>query len=158
MTNKILLCLLLFFLFVACKKEQHTPVTYNVAGQWTLFSYQTNFGGGINASAIQYPCLANNITIFYNDSTSVVNYTGGGACFVTALQGPGGQPIGSPGQAPISSTWKLKGNILYITYPGDPKSIPGMLSINNGKLMVTFRDTLVSGVNTYYITTVDVKQ
>jgi hypothetical protein len=160
MMKKISLCLLLVFLFIACKKE-HKPATtvkYDVSGTWALTSYQTNFAGGLNVSAVQYPCLSNNITIFYNDSTALVNYTGNDTCYVTPVHTAGSHVIGFPGLAPINSTWKLRGNMLYITYPGNPKSIPGTLTSVNGKLTITFRDTVASGGNNYYINTVDVKQ
>ncbi|HEY8783113.1 MAG TPA: hypothetical protein VIM16_15920 [Mucilaginibacter sp.] len=159
MTKRILLCLLAFFLFVTCKKEKKpAAVTYSVIGNWTLYSYQTNFGIGVNASVTQYPCMAYNTFTFYNDHTSSENYSGIDTCFITATHAQGAQYYGLPGLSSIPSTWSQTRNNLLLTYPGNPKSIPGAVSSINGKLQITFKDTITSGANTYYITAVEVKQ
>lgn len=151
--------ILVFLLFFACKKDKK-PVTYDVTGNWTLSSYQTNFGIGVNASVTQYPCMAGNILTFYKDSTSAEFYTGNDSCFITPthLKSAGAQIYGLPGVTQTSATWSLNGNILKLTYLSNHKTITGTLGTVNNKLQLTFKDTETSGGNTYFINTVEVKQ
>jgi len=156
--KRILLCLPLCLLLVTCKKGNKVTVSYNIIGNWTLYSYQTNFGIGVNASVTQYPCMAYNSFTFFNDNTSSQYYSGIDTCYITATHAAGAQYYGLPGLLSIKSTWSQRGNIVYLKYPDNPKSIVGVVNNINGKLQVTFKDTVVSGANAYYITTVENKQ
>jgi len=158
MTNRLLF-ILVFVLFIGCKKDKK-QVSYDVIGNWTLSSYQTNFGIGVNASAAQYPCMTGNVLTFYKDNTSAEFYTGNDSCFVTPthLRSGGAQVYGLPSVSQTNSTWSLSGNILRLTYLSNQKTITGTLSTINNKLQLTFKDTETSGGDTYFINTVEVKQ
>ena len=162
MIKRLLPCLLVSLLLVACKKDKKTvtPVTYSVIGNWTLYSYQTNFGIGVNATVTQYPCMGYNTLTFYTDSTSSQNYSGIDTCFITPthIKADGAQNYGIPGLLPLASTWHQKGNTIYMTYPGNPQKVPGVINSANGKLQITFKDTITSGANTYYITSVEIQE
>lgn len=158
MTKRLALISVLV-LFIGCKKDKK-PVVYDVIGNWTLFSYKTNFGIGVNASVPQYPCMASNVLTFYKDSTSAEFYTGNDSCFVTPthLKSAGAQVYGLPSVTQTLSTWSLNGNILRLTYINTPKTITGTLAMVDNKLQLTFKDNETSGGNTYFINTVEVKQ
>jgi hypothetical protein len=156
---KIISFILIFLLFIACKKDKK-PGVYDVIGSWSLSSYQTNFGIGVNATVTQYPCMAGNILTFYKDSSSTEFYTRNDSCFVTPthLKSAGAQLYGLPGVTQTSSTWSLKGNILSLTYLSNHKTITGTLTTVNNKLQLSFKDVETSGGNTYFINTTEVKQ
>jgi len=150
--------LLIVFLFVTCKKDKkpaQTVTAAQIVGSYTLALYQTNFGSGVNASISQYPCMMYNTMTFYNDLTSKEVFLGSDTCFITSTHS---QWSGTPQLDPQPSTWSLKGNTVYLTYPGNPHHIPGQVATVNNKLQITFRDTVPSGSNVYYITSVEVKQ
>jgi hypothetical protein len=162
MKTNLLPGLLILLLFAACKKDKKpVPVIYSVSGYtFTLSSYQTNYGIGVNASVNQYPCMAYNTLTFYRDSTSSSSYYGLDSCFITPthLQSAGAQVYGLPGTLPLSSTWSQKGNNVYVLYPGNPKSVPGVVSNINGSLQILFKDTVQSDGKTYYINSLEVQQ
>jgi hypothetical protein len=162
MKRKLLPGLLVLLLFAACKKDKKAaPAIYSVSGDtFTLASYQTNFGIGVNATVNQYPCMAYNTLIFYRDSTSSSNYYGLDSCFITPthLQAAGAQVYGLPGTLPLASTWSQKGNNIYVLYPGNSKAVPGVVSNVSGKLQIAFKDTVQSGGKTYYINSLEVQQ
>jgi hypothetical protein len=157
MTKRILFCLLFFLLFIACKKD-NKPVAYNVTGYWSLYSYKHNFGNGLNVSVTQYPCMAANILTFNADGTASLDYAGTDTCFVTAthIKTMGAEIFGYPRQGSTEYNWSLNGNVLHLTPPGGT-SIYGVISSINLKLFLTLKDTVKSGANTYYVTTVLVK-
>jgi hypothetical protein len=68
----------------------------------------------------------------------------------------GAEIFGYPRQGPTGYNWSLKGNILHLTSSGST-SIYGVISSINLKLLLTLKDTVKSGANTYYVTTVLVK-
>ncbi len=153
--------MLLAVLCLSCKKEHKSfpaPV-YNVIGSWALSSYQTNFGGGVNATVAQYPCMAYNTLQFFDDSTSTQYYTGIDTCFITPshLKADGAQTYGLPGIGQLNSKWTLKGNILHLTYTSNNQTLTGVITTVNKQLQLTFKDTVTSGANTYYITSVEVQ-
>jgi len=63
MLKRVIISFVVLFVLTNCKKHSQ-PVTYDVIGNWSLSSYQTNFGIGVNASVTQYPCMAGNILTF----------------------------------------------------------------------------------------------
>jgi len=164
MKIRILTALLLLFLFTTCKKEKKTTTTSitasDIVGNWTLTSYYTNFGQGVNATISQYPCMQYNISTYNSDFTSVDTFLGSDTCFITQshLRADGAQWSGTPQTDPKPSTWSLSGNILYLTYKGNPHHIPGQIARVNNKLQITFKDTVPSGSHIYYITSTEVKQ
>jgi len=162
MKTKLLPGLLVLLLFAACKKDKKpAPVIYSVSGYvFTLSSYQTNYGIGVNASVNQYPCMAYNTLTFYRDSTSSSSYDGLDSCFITPtrLQSAGAHVYGLPGTLPLPSTWSQKGNNVYVLYPGNSKPVPGIVSNVNGSLQINFKDTVQSGGKTYYINSLEVQQ
>jgi hypothetical protein len=161
MKTKLLAGLLLLLSFAACKKDKKpAPVIYSVVGTFTLASYQTNFGVGVNATVAQYPCIAYNIQTFYRDSTSSSGYDGIDSCFVTPthLQSAGAQVFGLPGAIPLLGTWRQKGNNIYLTYQGNSQPLAGVVSNVNGRLQILFKDTVQSGGKTYYINSLEVQQ
>ena|ERR1700753_1231348 len=161
MKTKLLAVLFAALMLGACKKDKKSaPVIYSVIGTFTLVSYQTNFGIGVNATASQYPCMAYNTLTFYRDSTSSSTYYGLDTCFITPtrLKSAGAQDYGLPGTFPIPSTWYQKGNNVYVLYPNNSKPVPGVVTSVNGHLQIDFKDTVISNGNTYYIHSVEVKQ
>lgn len=161
MKTKFRYGLLLLLSFAACKKDKKpAPVIYSVVGNFTLASYQTNFGIGANATVGQYECLAYNILTFYRDSTSSSSYDGLDSCFITAthLRSAGAQVVGVPGTLPLLSTWHQQGNIIYLLHPGNPKPTPGVVSNVNGRLQIAFKDTEQSGGKTYITNSLEVQQ
>ena len=160
MTKRVLLCLPLFILFIACKKGNKPAPTYNynITGNWTLYSYATNYGGGVNASVAQYPCMAYNVLTFYTDSTSSQSYSGIDTCFITPSHTTGAQYFGLPGLVPSSFKWSLRGSVVYLIYADSKLNVHGTISNVSNKLQLTIKDTVKSGTNTYYITSVEVKQ
>lgn len=162
--NSLLIAPLLLVL-VACKKEKTTTAPNlltgaNISGTWSLSSYQTNFGIGVNASVSQYPCMMYNTLTFYNDSTASQFYSGIDTCFVTPTHSltNGAQDFGLPGLNAQAATWSLKGNVMLVTYPGQTSQIYGTISSVNNQLQLTLRDTSVTNGKTYYIASVLVKQ
>ncbi len=161
MKVKLLAGISILLLFATCKKDKKAaPVVYSVIGNFTLASYQTNFGIGVDATVSQYECMAYNVLTFYRDSTSASSYNGLDSCFITPthLQSAGAQIYGIPGTLPLASTWHQKGNNIYVLYPGNGKPVPGVVSNVNGKLQIAFKDTVQSGANTYYINSLEVQQ
>jgi len=162
MMKRLLPCLLLSLLLLTCKKKKEPvpAVNYNIVGIWSLHSYQNNFGKGANATVTQYPCLGYNTLIFYNDSTASQIYTGIDTCFITPthVQANGAQDYGLPGLLPLPSKWSQKGNIVKLIYQNTSLNVSGVISGTPGKLQITFKDTVVSGGNTYYITSVEVQE
>jgi hypothetical protein len=162
MKTKLLPGLLLLLALAGCKKDKKpAPVIYSVSGYtFTLSSYQTNFGIGVNATVNQYPCMAYNTLTFYRDSTSSSNYSGLDSCFITPthLQSAGAQVYGIAGTFPLASTWSQKGNNIYVLYQGNSKPASGVVSSVNGKLQIAFKDTVPSGGKAYFINSVEVQQ
>ena len=161
MKTRLLAGLLLLLSFAACKKDKKpAPVIYSVIGTFTLSSYQTNFGIGVNATVSQYECMAYNTLTFYRDSTSSSSYDGLDSCFITPthLKSAGAQVYGLPGTQPLPSTWHQSGNNIYVTYQGNPQPVPGVVSSVNGRLQIAFKDTVQSGGKTYYINSLEVQQ
>jgi len=162
MKTKLLPGLLILLAIAACKKDKKpAPVIYSVGGYtFTLSSYQTNFGIGVNASVNQYPCMAYNTLTFYRDSTSSSGYYGLDSCFITPthLQSAGAQVYGLPGTLPLASTWRQSGNNIYVTYQGNSQPVPGVVSNVNGSLQILFKDTVQSGGKTYNINSLEVQQ
>lgn len=161
MKTKLLAVLCAALIWGGCKKEKKSaPVIYSVIGTWTLASYQTNYGIGVNANVSQYPCMAYNTLTFYRDSTSSSNYDGLDTCFITPTHSfaSGAQDYGIPGTFALGSTWHQSGNNVYVLYPGNTKAVPGVVSSINGQLQINFKDTVVSNGKTYYINSVEVQQ
>jgi hypothetical protein len=155
---KNLFLLLIIILFTTCKKDkQITPVTYDVTGKWTLYSYQTQIFGGLDVTADQYPCIAENVLTLNADFTSGLAYTGSDPCYVTPL-GRLGTTIGTPGQPITASTWSLSGNTLYFVFPTTKGSDHGVIASVAGKLHLTTVDTIVYNSNRYTVTSVAIKQ
>ena len=158
MKGKLLAGIIILLLFATCKKDKKAaPVVYSVIGNFTLASYQTNFGIGVDATVSQYECMAYNVLTFYRDSTSASSYNGLDSCFITPKTA-GAQVYGIPGTLPLASTWHQKGNNIYVLYPGNSKPVPGVVSNVNGKLQIAFKDTVPSGGKTYYINSLEVQQ
>ncbi len=82
----------------------------------------------------------------------VLNYTGIDTCNVTQAGGPK-TTYGTPGQAPIASTWSLIGNTVYLKYPATNTSDHGVITNVNGKLYLTFTDTLADKSVTISVST-----
>lgn len=160
MKKNLLPGLFVLLLFTACKKDKKSPPVYSVIGTFSLVSYQTNYGIGVNASVSQYPCMAYNTLTFYRDSTSSSNYDGLDSCFITPthLKSSGAQVYGIAGTLPLQSTWHQQGNNIYVTYSGNNQPVPGVVSNVNGRLQILFKDTVQSGGKTYYITSLEVQQ
>lgn len=161
MKRKLLAGIVILLLFTACKKDKKpAPVIYSVIGNFTLASYQTNFGIGADASVPQCECLAYNVLTFYRDSTSSASYYGLDSCYVTAthLRSAGAFAVGIPGSLPLPSTWRQQGNTIYLLHPGNPKATAGVVSNVNGRLQIAFKDTEQSGGKTYYVNSLEVQQ
>ena len=127
MKGKLLPGLLLLLAFAACKKDKKTaPVIYSVIGTFTLSSYQTNFGVGVNADVNQYPCMAYNTLTFYRDYTASSGYFGLDSCFITPTHLPsaGAQVVWAARYAADSATWRQNGNNIYVTYAGNSQPAP----------------------------------
>jgi hypothetical protein len=161
MLKRISLCLLMLILLVTCKKEKKTAIyNFNMLGTWSLSSYNTNYGAGVNASVAQYPCMAYNTMTFYRDSTSSQAYTGIDTCFITP-HGNGAQYYGLPGLLALPSKWSLKGNVIHVIYQSNQSTsqiVPGIVSSVNGKLQIAFKDTVISGGKTYYVNSLEVQE
>ena len=162
MKGKLLPALFLLLAFTACKKDKKpAPVIYSVAGYtFTLATYQTNFGIGVNADVNQYPCMAYNTRTFYRDSTASSSYYGLDSCFITPthLSSAGAQEYGLPGTLPLSATWRQNGNNVYVTYAGNSQPAPGVVSSVNGKLQILFKNNVENGGKSYYINSLQVQQ
>jgi len=119
-----------------------------------LYSLYIQDFGNLNVTSTQYPCVGDNVLTFNANSTSVLTYTGIDTCNVTQAGGPK-TTNGIPGQAPIASTWSLIGNSVYLKYPATNTSGHGVITSVNGKLYLTFTDTLA---DKSIATSVDIKQ
>ncbi len=157
--KKILLLFAIILIFTTCKKDKKiAPATLlDVTGTWTLYSWNDNAYGNINATATDYPCMSENVLTINADQTTLTNYIGSDTCYVThdlrtGVTGLRGSAIGLPGQASSSNTWHRNGNDIYVA------NQHYRVTSANGKLLLTYRDTVIINGSQYFLTTVDVKQ
>jgi hypothetical protein len=157
--KKILFLFVIILAFTTCKKDKKIAPAplLNVTGTWTLYSWNDNSYTNINATATEYPCMSENVLTINPDQTTHTNYIGSDTCYVThdlrtGVSGLRGSAIGLPGEASLSSTWHRNGNNIYV---GNQLY---RITSENGKLLLTYRDTVTISGNQYFLTTVDVKQ
>ena len=158
MFKNLLLSLCVILFLAACKKESKpvAPVTYDVVGKWSLYSWRSTSPDSLNVNADQYPCIADNVLTLNTDGTSSLSYIGIGNCVVTpATTGVTPTYIGMKGQLTTMSTWNIDGNKLYMA---SNEKNPGTITNLNGKLRLTLIDTVIYNSIKYTVTTVDIKQ
>jgi hypothetical protein len=157
--KKAIFLFAIVLVFTTCKKAKNiAPVSLlDVTGKWALYSWNDNAYTNINATADDYPCMSENVLTINSDQTTLTNYIGTDTCYVThdlktGVTGLRGSAIGLPGQASSSNTWHRNGNDIYV---GNQLY---RVTSENGKFMLTWRDTVVINGQQYFTTTVDVKQ
>ncbi|HZX57134.1 MAG TPA: hypothetical protein VFE54_00355 [Mucilaginibacter sp.] len=157
--KKILSLFAIILVFTTCKKDKKiAPVTLlDVTGTWTLYSWDDNAYTNINATVSDYPCMSENVLTINPDQTTHTNYIGTDTCYVThdlraGGSGLRGTAIGLPGEASSSSTWHRNGNDVYV---GNQLY---RITSENGRLLLTYRDTVTINGTQHFLTTVDVKQ
>ena len=155
----IVYCLSILIFFSTCKKEQKkaTPVYYNVPGTWVLTGYKSTYIDTVDVTSAQYPCLSQSKITFNANGTLISTYTGDSVCYINP-PGPVRTSLGHPKSVADTGTWELSGNILSERYPTAVKPFYGILSMVNGKLQLTIKDTLNFSGGPYYVTDTEVKQ
>lgn len=157
--KRILYASIIILLFTTCKKKANNespgPI-YSAVGTWAFYSYDDEIFSKKTYKSDEFPCLGNNVLTIAPNGTYNSTYTGPDICYISSAEGSSpGTPtiaIGVPNQTPITGSWHQTANDFYL---GNDHA---KLSSANGKILLTFKDSVIYNNQKKFEISVYIKQ